>query len=53
MEMLLDEFKEHLVCGKCRATDRKLIPCESYSEDNRHYCPECFDMLQKYLSAVI
>jgi|WetSurMetagenome_2_1015567.scaffolds.fasta_scaffold77860_2 hypothetical protein len=52
MEMLLDEFKEHMTCGKCKATDKKLIPFESYGEDNRHYCPECYDNLQKYLTAI-
>lgn len=53
MEMLMDEFKEHLVCGKCKAACKRLIPCESYSEDNRYYCPECYDNLQIYLTAVV
>ena len=53
MEMIMDEFREHFVCGKCGATDRKLIVCESYSEDNRHYCPECYDRLQRYLTSFI
>jgi len=48
----MDEFKECMVCSRCGASGRKLFVCESCGEDNRLYCPECYDDLQRYLSTV-